>query len=97
MNPNAPLTNAVEMRILHEPADDLLPRHQLPRSNQLTMATRTSGIDLFWLPLGAGGRSVRFNGIVFEALSAKLGRRPRSDLYHSALDVRLPRRGTSSR
>jgi hypothetical protein len=47
-----------------------------------------SAIDLYWLPLGAGGHSVRFNGRVFEALSARLGRRAPCDLYHSALEVR---------
>ena len=46
-------------------------------------------VDLYWLPLGAGGHSVRFNGLVFEALAAGLQRRPRRDLYHSALEVRL--------
>jgi hypothetical protein len=56
------------MQTLHLPADDLVPRHQPPRSNQLAMATRTSGIDLFWLPLGAGGRSVRFIPDVVEAV-----------------------------
>ena len=25
------------------------------------------GVDLFWLPLGAGGHCVRFNGRVYEA------------------------------
>jgi hypothetical protein len=46
-------------------------------------------ISLFWLPLGAGGRSVRWNGRVFEAVVARHeGRSPR-DLYHSALEVRL--------
>lgn len=48
------------------------------------------GVDLYWLPLGAGGHSVRLNGRVFEAAAARLGRRPRRDLYHSALDVHLP-------
>jgi hypothetical protein len=49
-------------------------------------------IDLFWLPLGAGhgGRSVRWNGRVFEALMARLEHRPACDLYHSALEVRVP-------
>jgi hypothetical protein len=42
-------------------------------------------LDLHWLPLGAGGRSVRLNGRVFEALSAARDRRPRRDLYHAAL------------
>jgi hypothetical protein len=48
-----------------------------------------SAIDLYWLPLGAGGRSVRINGRVYEALAALIGRRARCDLYHSALEVRL--------
>jgi hypothetical protein len=47
------------------------------------------GIDLYWLPLGAGGHSVRLNGRVFEAVVAALERRPRCDLYHSALEVRV--------
>jgi hypothetical protein len=45
-------------------------------------------VDLVWLPLGAGGRSVRFNGRVFEAVAARLQHRDRCDLYHSALEVR---------
>jgi len=49
-----------------------------------------SGIDLYWLPLGAGGHSVRLNGRVFEAVAARLARRPPCDLYHSALEVRVP-------
>jgi hypothetical protein len=46
------------------------------------------GVDLYWLPLGAGGHSVRLNGRVFEAVAARLDRRPAKDLYHSALAVR---------
>jgi hypothetical protein len=49
-----------------------------------------SGVDLYWLPLGAGGHSVRLNGQIFEALAARLQRRPPCDLYHSALVVRVP-------
>jgi len=49
-----------------------------------------SGIDLYWLPLGAGGHSVRLNGKVFEAVAANLGHRDRCDLYHSALQVHTP-------
>jgi hypothetical protein len=52
----------------------------------------TSAIDLYWLPLGAGGHSVRLNGLVFEALAARLQHRDRRDLYHSALEVRVPER-----
>lgn len=55
------------------------------------MASRpTTGIDLYWLPLGAGGHSVRLNGRVFEAIAARLERRDRCDLYHSALEVHVP-------
>jgi hypothetical protein len=48
------------------------------------------GVDLYWLPLGAGGRSVRMKGRVFEAVASRLARRPSCDLYHSALEVRVP-------
>lgn len=48
------------------------------------------GVDLFWLPLGAGGHSVRFNGRIYEAVVATFERRKRYDLYHSALEVRVP-------
>jgi len=48
------------------------------------------GIDLYWLPLGAGGHFVRLNGRVYEAIQAFRERRPRFDLYHSALEVRVP-------
>jgi hypothetical protein len=48
------------------------------------------GVDLYWLPLGAGGHSVRLNGQIFEAAAAALGRRSPHDLYHSALVVRVP-------
>jgi len=49
-----------------------------------------AAIDLFWLPLGAGGHSVRLNGQVFEWFAARLEHRDRRDLYHSALQVYLP-------
>ena len=49
-----------------------------------------SSVDLYWLPLGAGGHSVRLNGRVFEAVVARLEKRSRKDLYHSALVVRVP-------
>ena len=47
-------------------------------------------VDLYWLPLGAGGHSVRLNGRIFEAVVARLEKRPSKDLYHSALVVRAP-------
>ena len=49
-----------------------------------------ASVDLYWLPLGAGGRSVRVNGRVYEAAAARLARRPACDIYHSALEVRVP-------
>jgi hypothetical protein len=48
-------------------------------------------VDLYWLPLGAGGHFVRLNGRVYEAVAARLQRRPARDLYHSALQVKLQR------
>ena len=38
------------------------------------------GIDLYWLPLGAGGNFVRLNGRIYEAIKARLDRRPVFDL-----------------
>jgi hypothetical protein len=49
-----------------------------------------AAIDLYWLPLGAGGHFVRLNGRAYEAVIARLQRRPPLDLYHSALQVRVP-------
>jgi hypothetical protein len=49
----------------------------------------TAAADLYWIPLGAGGHCVRFNGRVFEALQAALQHRRRDDLYHLALVVEL--------
>jgi hypothetical protein len=46
-------------------------------------------VDLYWIPLGAGGHSVRFNGRVFEALEAAVQHRARCDLYHAALVAQL--------
>jgi hypothetical protein len=59
----------------------------IPLGSRLAAA---ASVDLYWLPLGAGGHSVRLNGRVYEAVAARLDRRPACDLYHSALEVRLP-------
>jgi len=58
-----------------------------------SVAAPAPGIDLFWLPLGAGGRFVQLNGRIYEAVASRLDGRPPCDLYHSALVVRLPRAG----
>jgi hypothetical protein len=49
-----------------------------------------AAVDLYWLPLGAGGHFVRLNGRLYEAVAARLQRRPARDLYHSALQVEVP-------
>jgi hypothetical protein len=57
---------------------------------RLRPPTGTVGVDLYWLPLGAGGHFVRFNGRVYERLHAFFDHRPPLDLYHSALEVTVP-------
>jgi hypothetical protein len=69
------------------------------RASQVTAAPTDRGgpedagigaaVDLYWLPLGAGGHLVRWNGRLFEALAARYQHRERSDLYHAGLKVRL--------
>lgn len=49
-----------------------------------------AAVDLLWIPLGAGAHVVRLSGRSFETLSAAVARRPRRDLYHSALVVVVP-------
>ena len=53
-------------------------------------------VNLYWLPLGAGGHSVRLNGKVFEAVAARLAHRTTQDLYHSALVIAFRTGGSSS-
>jgi hypothetical protein len=53
-------------------------------------AGAAAGVDLYWIPLGAGGHSVRFNGVVYEAISALITRRPRRDIFHTALIITVP-------
>jgi hypothetical protein len=56
------------------------------RSNEETVMT----IELYWLPLGAGGWFVRLNGRIWEAIQARRERRRPLDLYHTALVVPVP-------
>src|SRR5438270_39008 len=55
------------------------------------MLKKAYGIYLYWLPLGSGGNFVRLNGKVYEAVAARLQQRPTCDLYHSALQVIVPK------
>ncbi len=58
---------------------------------QLTAAAGVhSSVDLYWLPLGAGGHFVHWNGRAYEALMALWERRRAQDLCHSALEVTGP-------
>ena len=50
---------------------------------------RPAAVELYWIPLGAGGHSVRFNGKVYEAIAAARRHRERADLYHAAMVVEL--------
>jgi hypothetical protein len=54
------------------------------------MKASSSAVDLYWLPLGAGGKVVRACGRIYELLAATFERRALFDLYHSALQVELP-------
>ena len=47
----------------------------------------TDAVDLYWLPLGAGGWFVRLNGRIYERVAAWRDGRTPCDLYHSALVV----------
>ena len=47
-----------------------------------------AGLDLYWIPLGAGASVVQTSGKTYEALAALVARRRRQDLYHSALIAR---------
>ncbi|HEY6532827.1 MAG TPA: hypothetical protein VIY72_11015 [Acidimicrobiales bacterium] len=51
----------------------------------------TTGVDLYWIPLGAGagGALVRWSGRGYEALAAAAAHRARRALFHSALEVHL--------
>lgn len=49
----------------------------------------TAEVLLHWLPLGAGGHVVAFNGRVYEALCARHEHRPPTPLFHAALSVRV--------
>jgi hypothetical protein len=50
-----------------------------------------AGVDLYWLPLGAGDSLpvVRWSGRAFESLAAVRQHRQRCDLYHAALEIRI--------
>jgi hypothetical protein len=63
------------MEELHDPVE----------TRSAAAPSTTESLDLYWIPLGAGADVVRISGKTYEALSALHQRRPRRDLFHSAL------------
>lgn len=57
---------------------------------QADLRPPVDGVDLYWLPLGAGDSIpvVRCSGRAFESLAAVRQHRERCDLYHAALEIR---------
>ena len=51
---------------------------------------RVAAVDLYWIPLGAGGNVVRLNGKAYEMIKALVEHRSRTALYHTALEVQVP-------
>lgn len=54
-----------------------------------TTARSATSVQLYWLPLGAGGHSVRWNGRIFEWIVARCEHRAPCALYHTAIEVRI--------
>ena len=57
---------------------------------RLAPAASQASVELYWLPLGAGGWFVRLNGRIWEAIHARLERKRPLDLFHTALVVHVP-------
>ncbi len=53
------------------------------------MSVHPARVDLYWLPLGAGGHCIRLNGRVYEAVLSRAQRRTSRDLFHAALVVEV--------
>lgn len=68
--------------LVTDDADPATGRHERP--------IPAPGIEVLWIPLGAGGWFVKFNGRVYEAAHARAERRQPLALYHTALQVQLP-------
>ncbi len=65
-------------------------RGRVPQQVRQAGRHMTAAVDLYWIPLGAGGHLVRLNGKVYERLVAWRERRAPLDLYHAALVVTVP-------
>lgn len=63
----------------------------MDRESSVPSKPSDTSVDLYWIPVGAGGVGfVRMNGRLYEAIQARLERRRPLDLYHTALEVRVP-------
>jgi hypothetical protein len=60
-------------------------------------ATSQASIELYWLPLGAGGWFVKLNGRIWETIHARRERRRACDLYQPPWSCASPRAGLWSR
>jgi hypothetical protein len=85
--PSRPL----ELRITRSRSTDEFGWHPQScwRNSDAMESSPPAAVELYWIPLGAGGHSVRFNGRVFEAIEAARQHRVRCDLYHAALVLEL--------
>jgi len=61
-----------------------------PGRDSLPAMGSRAAVDLYWILLGAEAHVVRISGRLFEAATALVARRPRCDLYHSALVISAP-------
>lgn len=62
----------------------------------MTAARATGdGLELYWIPLGAGSSIVPVAGGWYEALCARREHRPRADIYHAALVAYVEGRRTT--
>jgi len=81
-------TPGLKNYVMAFPTED---RPYLYRHHERTMSPPSHhGVELLWIPLGAGGWFVRLNGRLWEAVHAAREHRPMYDLYHAALIVRVP-------
>lgn len=50
----------------------------------------SASVSIWWIPLGAGGRFVAFNGRMYERWCAWREHRSPAPLFHAALEIKVP-------
>jgi hypothetical protein len=65
------------------------PRPQ-PSTVERSTTSARPGLDLYWIPVGAGHHVVRISSTIYEALSAFVQHRRRCPLFHTALVATTP-------